>query len=382
MGANTINLTIRFLTDADVPKISVFFKELSDASRYFYHPYPFDQGVVAKIVEELHNPSYVHIGAFNGENLVGHVWYAGGGGGHYPSLGIGIVDAFHNKGIGQRLMQRIEDVARERGEQGLALTYYRENYRAIRVYTKQGYRLVGRTGDDVQFRLVRNFADADTPYAIRGVYASSIPWNIAPLTTDTWTLDDWKWYIELLNAAGCNLLKLYIWPTQYYHPDEQELASNAWCYQVWYEALAYARVMGMETHVGFSSGTVPPSTWLRYPALRAKDVNYTGITFCWQRGKDSILPYQEYLIDTFADVVDSFVLWFADPGACICSECRDYLRVMLDALHTLSIVIDGRATVTACPWWIEHIEAGRETALHRTPICAVELQQSSPKGAQ
>ena len=359
MGDNTTNLAIRFLTDADIPKIPPFFEGLSEASRSFYHPYPFDQDAVAKIAGELHNPSCVHMGAFSEEKLVGHVWYRGGGGDGYPGLGVAVVDAFHNKGIGQRLMQQIEGIARERGEQGLALTCYRENYRAIRVYAKQGYRLVGRTGDDVQFRMVRNFADDDTPYIIRGVYASSIPWNIAPLTTDTWSLDDWKWYIELLNAAGCNLLKLYIWPTQYYHPDEPALASNAWRYQVWHDALAYARVMGMETHVGFSNGTVPPSTWLRYPELRAEDVNYTGITLCWQRGKERILPYQQYLIDTFADVADSFVLWFADPGACICSECRDYLRVMLDALHTLSKVIDGRATVTACPWWIENIEAGR-----------------------
>ena len=49
MGDNTTNLTIRFLTDADVPKISAFFEGLSEASRSFYHPYPFDQGAVAKI---------------------------------------------------------------------------------------------------------------------------------------------------------------------------------------------------------------------------------------------------------------------------------------------------------------------------------------------
>ena len=32
---------------------------------------------------------------------------------------------------------------------------------------------------------------------------------------------------------------------------------------------------------------------------------------------------------------------------------------MLDALHILSTVIDGRTAITACPWWIENIEAGR-----------------------
>lgn len=73
MGDNTTNLTIRALADADVPKISAFFEGLSGASRYFYHPYPFDQGAVATIAGELHNPSCVHIGAFSDEKLVGHV---------------------------------------------------------------------------------------------------------------------------------------------------------------------------------------------------------------------------------------------------------------------------------------------------------------------
>ena len=78
MGDSTINLTIRFLTDADVPKISAFFEGLSEASRSFYHPYPFDQDAVAKIAGELHNPNCVHMGAFSDEKLVGHVWYRGG----------------------------------------------------------------------------------------------------------------------------------------------------------------------------------------------------------------------------------------------------------------------------------------------------------------
>ena len=58
-------------------------------------------------------------------------------------------------------------------------------------------------------------------------------------------------------------------------------------------------------------------------------------------------------------MADSFVFWFADPGACTCPECRDYLGVMLDSLETLSDVIAGRAAVAACLWWIERIEAGQ-----------------------
>ena len=350
---------IRPMDDPDVPKLADFFDGLSEASRKFYHPYPFDQNALSLTAKELHDEGCAHIGAFHGDELVGHVWYRGTATDNYPTLGIGVVDTFHNRSIGKELMRGIEALARDRGKQGIQLTCYLENHRALRVYTTHGYRLVGKNRDGTQFRMVRNFADDSSPFSIRGVYASSIPWNIAPLTTDTWSLKDWKRYIELLNAAGCNLLKIYIWPTQYYHPDEPALGHNAWRYPVWHDALAYARVMGMNTCVGFSTGTVPPSTWLRYPDLRAEDVNYTGITLCWQRGKAQILPYQKYLIDTFADVADSFVPWFADPGACICEQCRDYLHVIRDALDTLSEVIDGRANVIACPWWLEQIEAGQ-----------------------
>ena len=373
-------IEIRRMGDADVPKVPDFFEGLSEESRHFYHPYDFNQDAVSLTAKEIQDDGCIHIGAFHEEKMVGHVWCRGGGKGAYPYLGIGIVDSFHDRSLGTSLMQRIEEVARERGEQGIELTCYPENHRALRVYAKQKYRLVGKNSSGTNFRMVREFADDDSPFPIRGVYASSIPWSIAPLTTDTWHIEDWKWYIELLNAAGCNLLKLYIWPTQYYHPDETELAHNAWRYQVWREALAYARVMGMETHVGFSVGTVPPTTWLCHPELRAEDPYYTGITLCWQRGKERILPYQEYLIDTFAEAVDSFVLWFADPGACICSECRDYLRVILDSFHVLSDKIGQRAKLTACPWWIQRIEAG-ELGFAPHPNLRKRLAEEIPDGS-
>ena len=45
----------------------------------------------------------------------------------------------------------------------IELTCYLENYRAIRVYAKAGYRLIGKHGDGTQFRMRRHFADDDAP---------------------------------------------------------------------------------------------------------------------------------------------------------------------------------------------------------------------------
>lgn len=114
----------------------------------------------------------------------------------------------------------------------------------------------------------------------------------------------------------------------------------------------------MTTNVGFSSGTVPPSSWLKYPELRADDVWYTGITLCWKRGKERLLPYHEYIFDRFADVADSFVVWFVDPGACKCDLCRNYLPVMLDAFHTLKDRLGDRAEMSMSPWALKMIEEG------------------------
>ena len=151
------NINIRLLEDTDLPKIPTFFSGLSEASRNFYHPYTFDDSAVQLTAEEIKNEDCVHIGAFSDQKMVGHVWYRGRD--DYPVLGIGIIDTFQNMGIGQKLMQKIEITAQQRGKLGLSLTCYLENYRAIRVYAKQGYRLVGRNSNDTQFRMIRCFAD-------------------------------------------------------------------------------------------------------------------------------------------------------------------------------------------------------------------------------
>jgi hypothetical protein len=90
------------MDDPDISKLADFFDGLSEASRAFYHPYPFDQSAIALTAKELHDEGCAHIGAFHGEQLVGHVWYRSIGTDNYPTVGIGVVDAFHDRGIGKK----------------------------------------------------------------------------------------------------------------------------------------------------------------------------------------------------------------------------------------------------------------------------------------
>ena len=123
---------------------------------------------VAEIAQGVRDPDSVHVGAFSDGKLIGHAWYARKSGKPYPGLGIGIVDAFHNQGIGKRLMQRIEAIARERGEPGLSLSCYPENHRPFAsMRNSVSPRRQDRGRSPVPHG--RRFADDDTPFAIRGV---------------------------------------------------------------------------------------------------------------------------------------------------------------------------------------------------------------------
>ena len=355
-------VSIRTVSQSDTDLIWDYFEHLSPESRHFFHPHPFDYENAAHVAAEADSPDSYRILAATGEGdsekVLGYAWFSGIQERDFPSVGIGVIDEYQNKGIGTMLMSQLAEKARELNLKGLQLTVYKDNWRAMRVYSSQGYRIYGGSSDHKQHAMRLDFAEEDTPFKIRGMYLHCIPWNLTKLTADTWTFSDWKWYLELLHQAGCNMLKIYIWPSQFYHPDYEETAKNQWRYEVYKKAFRYARALGMKTYVAFSNNTTPTFVWLKHPELRAAEVIYRGMTLCWNRGKEAILPFSRYNIDYFADVVDGCVVWFIDPGFCACEECQDYTSVVLDSIGIIKEIIDGRCSLHLCLWWFGAIERG------------------------
>jgi ribosomal protein S18 acetylase RimI-like enzyme len=58
----------------------------------------------------------------------------------YGDLGIGVRDDYHGKGVGSKLMSNLIGLARKAGLKGLRLTVLANNYRAIRLYEKFGFK--------------------------------------------------------------------------------------------------------------------------------------------------------------------------------------------------------------------------------------------------
>ncbi|MFO7946288.1 MAG: GNAT family N-acetyltransferase [Armatimonadota bacterium] len=353
---------LRHITADDYEQVLQYFDGLSDLSRKYFCPHPFDEKHARMIVQTSDRTDNVRIGAFAESAdgpLVGYFYYQHGEGYKYPSVGCGIIDEYHDRGLGTPLMEALIAEARRNNKPGLRLTVDKPNHRALRLYSKSGYRIIGEAQGGSHHEMVLDFEAEKTPFRHRCMYAHPIDWKLTHLTADTFTGEEWRRYLDLVQAAGANMLKIFIWPTQYFHPDHPETAPQQWYWETLREALAYAHVLDLETHVGFAGNAVPPSVWLDHPDERATEVNYNGIELCWQRGKETVLEFSGHLIDYFADTADGFIVWYADPGLCACEQCVPYTPVMLDIRATYETLVDDRAQVHHCPWWIWHMEQGK-----------------------
>ncbi len=71
---------------------------------------------------------------------------------HVGVLGISIIDGYRDIGIGQELMMEVERHAGRLGIEKFMLEVFAINDRAIHVYEKMGYAVVGRVPGDVKYR--------------------------------------------------------------------------------------------------------------------------------------------------------------------------------------------------------------------------------------
>ena len=375
------SVVIRYIREDDYERVLRYFGGLSEQSRYYFHPHPFDEAS-ARMIAQTHDGTDVTRLAATADGpdgpMVGYVFYDHPERTH-PHTGLGIIDAYQGQGLGRLLVDAIVGEARRSGKPGLTLSANKPNHRALRLYSEAGFRITGQTPDGSYHEMKLDFEAEKSPFRYRCLYLHPIDWKLTHLTADTWTLAEWKLYLDLIQGAGANMLKVFIWPTQYYHPDYPQTFRNQWRWQVLSEALRYARALNLSAHVGFAGACVPPFVWEAHPEKRAEEVNYRGIQLCWQRGKEEILPFSGHLVDTFAEVADGFILWYADPGICVCPHCRNYTPVMQDMMRTYESLVGGRAEVHHCPWWLSHMAEGTG-GVPRTPNIRSDVLSSIKRG--
>lgn len=151
MGAPE-DLTYRPMRPDDTDAVLAYFDGLSERTRHFFHPHPFDDENARRICR----PSDAYrIGAFDGGHLVGYAWFDGADEEGMAGLGIGVVDDRQGEGVGMALMRRLIDEAKRRDLPGLWLTTLKDNERAQRLYEDLGFVNVGewKNGREWHYKL-------------------------------------------------------------------------------------------------------------------------------------------------------------------------------------------------------------------------------------
>ena len=149
MEENMEHITIRELTPEDAQKMIAYLKQIGAETDYLTFG---EEGLPVTIEQEKEylkqeqeSERSVHYGAWKGEELIGEGSLSG-----YPrrmshlaELGLTVIKAHWNKGIGSMLLDQLIAYARKAGIEIIMLEVRSDNAGAIHLYEKYGFRRVG-----------------------------------------------------------------------------------------------------------------------------------------------------------------------------------------------------------------------------------------------
>lgn len=144
------DFSVRRLCRGDEERLAEFYESLSDRSRHFFEPQRENSLEMMTVVVDrtLAGEDLGLIALDPSGRVIAHLFYW-----HIsrdvPHLGIGIRDEYQNLGLGATLFAYLVALGRHAlKKQAVGLTLVKENARALHLYRKFGFRIVG----DATFR--------------------------------------------------------------------------------------------------------------------------------------------------------------------------------------------------------------------------------------
>ncbi|GBC99550.1 Mycothiol acetyltransferase [bacterium HR17] len=156
---NGERVLVRRFRRSDGKALLQFFTEgLSPESQRLYSLQPLDAQLVNWVVSEADAPDILRLVALQGEAIVGYAyWRQQIFKRAMPLLSIAVADAYQGLGLGTALMTLLIEGARLKGMEGLELHVFKHNHRAIALYRKLGFKVVGDTDEGRQWVMVMQF---------------------------------------------------------------------------------------------------------------------------------------------------------------------------------------------------------------------------------
>lgn len=153
------DVTIRYVRASDLKPLLDFANELVAEDTYVQLSgrkvtYEEEKVYLTKALADVKAGQKIHIVAISDRRLVGSAEIRIGEKrkSHVGNIGISVLKKWRGAGIGQALMETLITLARGYKLKVLYLTCFSENYRAIHVYEKMGFRQAGTIPDIFQYK--------------------------------------------------------------------------------------------------------------------------------------------------------------------------------------------------------------------------------------
>jgi len=135
---------IKEIAEGDAPALQAFYNSLDPFGKEMFHPI----GPVAelhaceKLVQDALSGGRYDLVIARGDEILGWAFVSDLEK-DCPLLGIGISEERRGRGLGAKLMERLVESVRSRGNNGIELTVVRTNDRARRLYESFGFEICG-----------------------------------------------------------------------------------------------------------------------------------------------------------------------------------------------------------------------------------------------
>ena len=153
---------VRLMKSSDADSIFNFLRTLSKESLRWFHPFPFDRETADIVAGDAGDiKSYRLVVTIKNVLISYAYWRPQGRKFKLPLLSIAIADDYQGLGLGRCLMVKLINAALKRNLDGLQLNVFKENERAINLYTSLGFSFSGETTDGKQHTMQLLFHSTD-----------------------------------------------------------------------------------------------------------------------------------------------------------------------------------------------------------------------------
>ena len=136
-------VTLRPLRTTDGPALGDFYVCIPKADVFFYCPHPLTRDRAMQNAAQALSPTEVVLVIDPGDGTIGgYAWFRWSKGAPAAGFGICLASAFKGQGLGEAMMIKLKEIARQVGPAAIQLTVQKKNAAAFALYRRMGFEIV------------------------------------------------------------------------------------------------------------------------------------------------------------------------------------------------------------------------------------------------